>query len=274
MRILKPFLFALAATSLWSCLPQKEVDLKIPPHDRKLTVECFLEPGKPYRLVLTESVGFFDGPDTPFVDNALVIISHNGTSDTLQNGFSFDLQDLKLYNYSSTVVVPEDYNSDFTLYVRDPLGREIRGTTRMLQPVGFSSLVATFNEDSLASATAQWPDTPGERNYYMFTLHRDSLNVGEDSENGLQFSFTLDDRIGDGEDFTISTFFDFEVGEKVICTVYKLSEAYWRYIETANLSSDANGNPFANPVTIFSTVEDGFGVFTGMNYVRDTLIIQ
>lgn len=255
-------------------MPEKEVDLKIPPHERQLVVECYLEPGKPYRLMLTESVGFFDGPDTPFVDGALVIISHGGTSDTLSNTFALDFQDFKVYNYSSPAIVPENYTDEFTLYVRDLQGRELRGSTKMLQPVQFSSLKASYDADSMAALLVQWPDERGRENFYQFTMHEDSLIVGEESENGLEFSFTVDDRIGDGEDFTLSTFFDYKKGDMLICTVYHLTEECWRYYETAALSADANGNPFANPVTIYSTVEGGFGVFTGLNYFRDTLVIQ
>lgn len=260
----------------WGCDSfEKEVDLKIPPHERKLVVECYLEPGKPYRMVLTESVGFFDGPDTPFVNNALVIITHNGVADTLTNGFSFDFTDAKIYNYSSPTLVPADYNSDFSLYVRDEQGREARATTRMLPPVPFGDLVYDFNADSMARLTVQWPDEAGVKNYYMFTLHRDSLvTQGDNDDYGLVFDFSLDDRIGDGEDFTISTFYFLEKGDKAICTVYAITEEYWRYRETASASVDANGNPFANPVTIYSTIEGGYGVFAGLNYTRDTVLIE
>ena len=125
----------------------------------------------------------------------------------------------------------------------------------------------------MAAVTAQWLDEPGVKNYYRFTLHKDSLVVSEESKKGLRIEFTLDDRIGDGQEFTVSTFFDFKPGASLICTVYRLTEEAWRYFETASLSADANGNPFANPVTIYSTVEGGFGVFTGLNYFRDTLEI-
>ncbi len=259
----------------WGCGSfEKEVDLKIPPHERKLVVECYLEPGKPYRLVLTESVGFFDGPDTPFVNNALVVITHNGVSDTLANAFSLDFTDAKVYNYSSNTLVPADYNSDFTLYVRDADGREARATTRMLAPVPFSSFVYEYDEDSLASITIKWPDQAGNRDYYFFTLHRDSLVTQEDNDYGLVFDFSLDDRVGDGEDFVLSTFNFLEKNDLAIATAYHITEDYWRYLETAGASVDANGNPFANPVTIYSTVEGGYGVFTGLNYVRDTLLIE
>lgn len=272
---LTQFLLLMAPLFWWGCGSfEKEVDLKIPPHERKLVVECYLEPGKPYRLVLTESVGFFDGPDTPFVNQALVVITHNGVADTLPNAFSLDFTDAKVYNYTSSRIVPADYGSDFTLYVRDEQGREARATTRLMQPVAISSFTYEFNADSLAKITVQWPDQVGQKNYYFFTFHRDSLVTQEDNDYGLIFDFTLDDRIGDGEDFTISSFNFLEKDDLGIATVYPISEEYWRYLETTNASIDANGNPFANPVSIYSTIEGGYGVFTGLTYMRDTVLIE
>jgi Domain of unknown function (DUF4249) len=268
-------LLLMAPMFWWGCGSfEKEVDLKIPPHERKLVVECYLEPGKPYRMVLTESVGFFDGPDTPFVSQALVVITHNGVSDTLPNVFSLDFTDFKVYNYSSTKIVPADYNSEFSLYVRDEQGREARASTRILPPVDIASFTYEFDEDSLAGITVKWPDQVGERNYYYFTFHRDSLVTQENNDFGLIFDFTLDDRIGDGEEFTISSFNFLEKDDLAIATVYPITEDYWRYLETTNASVDANGNPFANPVSIFSKIEGGYGVFTGLSYVRDTVLIE
>lgn len=254
---------------------EREVDLDIPPHERKLVVECFLEPGKPYRLVLTESVGFFDGPDTPFVQNAFVVISHAGIQDTLVNTFAIDFVDQKLFNYSSTAIVPADYTSEFSLYVRDEQGREVKGKTRIMPPIQFTDFSYSYDADSMAAIAIKWPDTPGQRNYYRFTLHLDSLvTVGDDGPSGLEFAFSVDDRIGDGEDFTLSTLFEYEKGQRAIATVYPMTESYWRYIETLSASAGANGNPFANPVTIYSTVEGGYGVFTGLTYDRDSLLIE
>lgn len=269
----------LLAVALTSCRPDKEVDLQLPDYERELVVECFLEPGQPMKLLLFETVGFTDPIDStslPFVDEALVIISHNGVDDTLTNSFFFDVNTLKFYNYSLLKQVPYDYNTEYSLYIRDLQGREITGTTSILPPAEIKFFRANFDEDSLAQVEVSWADNPATSNYYNFALYRDRIleDTLDETDDGLQFDFTLDDRVGNGEDFRLSSFFSWEKGETAIATIYSIDEAYWRYLETVEEAQSSNGNPFAQPGKIISTVEGGLGVFAGLSYVRDSIVIE
>lgn len=262
-----------------ACSLEKEVDLKLPKYDRELVVECFLEPGQPMRLLLFESIGFTEAIDTsslPFISNALVVISHNGIADTLTNAFNFDPVAAKFYNYIAPRTVPFDYNSEFSLYIKDEQGREIRGTTQILAPRPFKDLRAVFDEDSAASIYASWEDDAGSSDFYLFTIHRDRLleDMVDSTDDGLQFEFTLDDRVGNGEDFRLQTFYAWEKGELAIATVYHIDEGYWRYLETSDEAASSNGNPFGQPGRVISTVEGGIGYFTGLSYSRDTVMVQ
>ncbi|MEM6268453.1 MAG: DUF4249 domain-containing protein [Bacteroidota bacterium] len=281
MRILKIYgSLLLLLAGLNACSLEKEVELNLPDYQRQLVVECFLEPGEPFRVLLFESIGFTDPIDTnnlPFVDNALVVIAHNGVSDTIPNLFAVDIDDFKIYNYSSpTLTVPFDYTTEYSLYIRDSLGREVTGTTRILPPPVIRELKANFQADSAASVDVSWLNRLGQPDFHYYTLHRDNLiEDGVDStRDGLRLAFTLDDRIGDGEDFRIGTFANWEKGEDAIVTLYSIDEPYWRYLQTVDEAESSNGNPFAQPGRILSTVEGGLGVFTGLSYIRDTLAIE
>ncbi|MEM7039649.1 MAG: DUF4249 domain-containing protein [Bacteroidota bacterium] len=274
-------LLLLAALTLswsWSgCDLEKEVDLNLPIPEPQLVVECFLVPGKPYRLVLTESVPF-NAPSTgftlPTVEDAQVTISVNGTDHVLQNTFVIDPQSGKAFNYASSEIVPADFASTFTLHIDDGNGREISGTTQIMKPVEFDTLFFDINEEDKAAVTMVWPDFPGENNYYRFAVYEDSLLVSEDNnKDGLQFVGTVDDRVGDGEDFTISTFYQREIGDTVILQLLHISEDYWRYFQTSEDAYEANGNPFGQPSMVHNTVEGGFGVFTGFVVDRDSIAI-
>jgi hypothetical protein len=281
MRFLKTYgVLLLLIFGLNACSLQKEVDLNLPDYQAEMVVECFMEPGKPLKLLLFESVAFTAPIDTanfPFVEDALVVISHDGVQDTLLNQFFVDIQDFKIYNYSlPTVIVPEDYDTEYSLYIRDPQGRELTGTTRILPPTEITNFVANWREDSTASIDISWENILGQPDYFNFTLHRNNLlEDGVDStRDGLRLAFTLDDRIGDGEDFRIGTFPNWEKGESAIATIYTLNYDYWRYLQTVDEAEGSNGNPFAQPGRILSTVEGGIGVFTGLSYIRDTLAIE
>ena len=85
-------LFACALLSLallQGCSSEKVIEVDLPPYETQMMVECFLEPGQNFQLNLQESVSYFSDTIANTIDNALVVISHNGTSDTLQNQFYF-----------------------------------------------------------------------------------------------------------------------------------------------------------------------------------------
>ena len=256
------------------CLPEKEVEIKLPDYERQLVVECYMEPGKPFRMLLMESVGFNDGLDTPLVENALIIVSHNGIRDTLHESFSFEPIGFKIFNYNSNNVVPVDYSTEYELLVRSLDGREVTAKAKVQAPVTIDALNLEFNQDSLASLTIRWQDIPGMANFYRCSLHRGTLYSGDPAyEGGLEFDFTVDDRIGDGEMFTIGTFFDFKHGDTLIASVAQIDEPYWRYLNSVSDAASSNGNPFAQPGIIQSTVTGGIGVFTGFQIARDTIIV-
>lgn len=44
-----------------------------------------------------------------------------------------------------------------------------------------------------------------------------------------------------------------------------VSEEYYNYFTTKNLQGNSNGDPFAQPVQVFTNVENGLGIFAGYN---------
>jgi hypothetical protein len=257
------------------CNLEKEVEIEIPEYDRELVAECFMEVGKPFRLLVSESIGFFEGTDTPIIAGAEVVISHNGIHDTLPQGLFVDPLGFKVFNFNSPNIVPADYTTEYELSVKYPDGRHITGKSKVMRPVAIESMSAAYNADSMASVTVRWPDFAGEASYYRFALFKDKLyETNSDLPEALQFDFTLDDRIGDGEMFTIATLFEYAPGDTLIAAVYHISYEYWRYLESLDDATSSNGNPFAQPGVIHSTVDGGIGVFTGFQATLDTFIVQ
>lgn len=265
--------FAAAALAI-GCNLEKEVEIEIPQYDRELVAECFMEVGKPFRLLVSESVGFFEGADTPVITGAQVIISHGSVRDTLTEGVYVDPEGFKIFNFNSQFLVPADYNTEYSLSVKVPDGREITGTTRVMPKVDLAPMTATFNADSMASVTVRWADIAGQKNYYRIAMFKGKVyETNPDNEESLWLDFTLDDRIGDGEMFTIATLFDFKSGDTIISRLYHISYDYWSYLNSLDDAVSSNGNPFAQPGTIHSTVTGGIGAFTGYHYDQDTLFV-
>jgi hypothetical protein len=142
-----------------------------------------------------------------------------------------------------------------------------------MRPITQTFMTATYNADSMASVTMRWQDIPNEASYYLCAVYKNKLGADEVNGDGLQFDFTLDDRIGDGEMFTIATLFEYEPGDTIIAMVYHIAYDYWRYMNSLDDASSSNGNPFAQPGVIHSNLDGGLGIFTGFQARIDTFYV-
>ena len=58
---------------------------------------------------------------------------------------------------------------------------------------------------------------------------------------------------------------EFFIDPKFVLRLNHLSEAYYKYISTSSLQAGNQDNPFGEPVTVFSNINKGFGIFAGLN---------
>ncbi len=256
-----------------SCDLQKDIDVELPPYESELVLECYLEPGQPYRLLLSESQDYFNSStDNPLIQNATVVITHQGVMDTLPNGAFFDFVFNKFYNFQSQKIVPFNYYEDFSISIMDDRGRALTGTTQIIEPVEVDSMILQFNTtDTAALVLSYFVDPPEEDNWYRRQLH-----VGETIDGGrLDQDFITDDNLetDDGQ-FVFGSAFDYTFGDTLYTTLYHIDEPYFNFLQSVFDAINANGNPFATPAQIRSNVEGGIGIFTGLSYDRDTLIVQ
>ena len=276
---------------------ERDIEIELPEVEKKLVVECYLTPGEPYRVLLTETKGYFDDlDDCPIVKGATVIIKHNGVNDTLSEAFYreedcrfdnffgilpfFNADYSRFYNYGSSTICARDYENSFELEVIDHNGeRNATATTRILPPVEIDSARSVFNEEDKAYALFFLQDDATQVNFYRILLHETSLTI-EDSiplitlANDPEFDATVDDaRFFNGETISWGTNYDYQEGDTLIATVYHIDQAYHDYRETLADAQSSNGNPFAQPGRIISNIQGGTGVFTFLSYDRDTLII-
>ena len=275
------YIFFLALLSLAACNLTKEVDIHLPQYNNQPVVECYLEPGQPFRLLLGKSFGFFDpfGLDSNFIQNnlldgATVTISHEGQTDTLQNGFYFTfISPIKIFNYQSSTLVPETIGIDYTLNITLPDGGNIIGHTTMLPRVPIDSVVVEFSPttDTLARALMYITDDQSQTNYYRRLLNYGSLDSFPEQD------FILDDRLSTTSTLAFGTGYDLAVGDTLFNSIYHITKDYYDYIESVQLAIAGNGNPFAQPSPIKSNVAgtaNPLGIFTCLVYDRDTTIVH
>ena len=278
---MKNLLFALLTTlSLAACNLTQDVDIELPDYAGQPVVECYLEPGQPFRLLLTNSYGFFDpfGLDSNFLDKtllqgALVTISYDGTTDTLANTLIPTFSPFKIYNYNSSSLVPSTVGTTFNLNIVLPNGTNITGQTIMLPMVPIDSIVLEWSEtnDTSARVLTYITDDLSMDNFYRRLLNYASLDSVPEQD------FLVSDRLNTTNKVVFGTGYDLVEGDTVINSILHIEEAYYNYYESVQLAIQGNQNPFAQPSPIKSNVKGSgnpLGIFTTLVVDRNTLIVK
>lgn len=262
------------------CNLEKEIEIDLPDYESQLAVECYLEPGQPFSLLLTKSAAYFDSLpkfdagaiDQIFEKGAQVIITHNGKTYQLQERIVFNPFTQKLFNYYSNDVVPADFNQSFELKIVTKDGKTIEATTILLPVIPIDSVVVEFAEkDTMARVLTYLTDPAGQENFYRRMLHNVSLDSVPEQD------FVLDDRIVDNGVLAFGTGFQYSAGDTVINTIFHLEKEYYNFLESAFNARDSNGNPFGQPSPIDSNLggtANAIGIFTGLSFDRKTTIIK
>lgn len=260
---------------------EKEIDLNLPEYEPQYVVECYLEPGQPFSLLLTRSSPYFEAfpndlqgfIENILVDSAEVLIKYQGKTHVLTNDLVLNPFTKKIFNYYNDELVPADFENDFELQITTSDGKQINATTRILPVVPIDSIVVDFDEekDSLARVLTYLTDDPDTEDYYRRMLHRGSLDSIPEQD------FTTFDDFVDNNKIVFGTGFDFEEGDTVFTTIFHIDRSYFDFLESIQFAIDANGNPFGQPSSIISNVSGdagALGIFTGISYDRKMVLIK
>lgn len=282
--VYRPFLGLLIATFLFTaaCNLSKDVEIDLPDYDRQPVVECYLEPGKPFRLLLSRSYAYFDnfGLDSNFLANtllsdAVVTISYDGRTDTLAEQFSLEFAPQKIFNYTGQNLVPAEPGTKFSLRIDLPNGGGyITAETVMLRKVSIDSIKVEFGPeagDTLARVLTYITDDLGEENFYRRILNYRSLDSFPDQD------FIVTDRISQSALIAFGTGYEVADGDTVFNSIYHITKAHYDFQESVELALQGIVNPFAQPSPIKSNVggtANALGIFAPLVYDRRMTIAK
>lgn len=266
--------------SLSACNLEKQIEIVLPAYESQPVVECYLEPGKAFRLLLSKSNSYFDPIPSddllPYLEallisNADVRIRYAGEEVVLNNQITVDFETGKFYNYTATEIVPENLNDAFELEIILPDGKLISATTRILPVVPIDSISIEKNAQNKARCLIYVKDNPNEENYYRRMLHNGSV-----TDSFPQQDFVTDDKLIENNIFVFGTGFNYNPGDTIFNTIFHIDEAYARFLTSIQNSISSNGNPFAQPGVIITNLSgnaNAIGIFTGLSYDRVMSII-
>ncbi len=279
LRFLPTALVVLLITG--ACNLEQDIQIELPPYESQIVVECYLEPGEPYRMLLSRSSSFFaplemtneEFFENLLVDSATAVIRYQGQVIKLENRLQFDPEAGKLYNYVGNQIVPDDTVSTFELLITTADGEVIRSKTTILPVIPIDSLVVEFDDTDSARVLTYFtdPDQDAVNNV------RRLLQAYEEGDLETLQDFVSDDRFVDSV-VVFGTAYEFAPGDTVINTLYHIKDDYFNYLQSVFLAIDSNGNPFGQPSPVISNVESegniAIGIFAGLTYDRRTLIIE
>ncbi|MBF9223569.1 DUF4249 domain-containing protein [Hymenobacter ruricola] len=261
---------------------QNDIDVPLPSYSSQLVVECYLEPGKVPSLAVTTSVPYLSSvlPQVPS-DVTVTLIMPNGTSVPLAYSPNFkaltDTTGEKFHSHIGRDPLVARPGDVFRLDVRDTKGRHATSTTTYLAPIPIDSVEFKFNDKTGSERKAYFltnfrdPATPGD--CYRLQLHKGDP-IPKNLIKSPEVDISLEDRLLNGQNFTVGTSYRFNANDSVTATLYHTEYAFYRFRQSVRDARNANGNPFSQPSAIYGNVEGGVGIFAVLSATRATKVVK
>ena len=92
--------------------------------------------------------------------------------------------------------------------------------------------------------------------------------------NDSEGDYLITDQLFNGQTYTAPTTYRFTPGDTMTATLFHMAADYYNFQQSVRGAVSANGNPFAQPARIRSTVQGGLGVFTVLVTDQRTVVLQ
>lgn len=268
---------------------QKNVNVPLPNYDNQLVLECYLEPGVVPRLTVTESVPYLSNGQAVSAQSRELTLSNGQVVQlpidvtvklTLPSGQVVPLNFLpgvdpttqKYFTHIGTVPLVAQAGQRFAIDVQDTRGRHLTGTAVVPTLVPIDSVRYKFNtlsgSDKKAYFATTWTDPATPNDYYRLMLHKGKPSNNSETDNDIS------DRLFNGQRYSQVTTYRFVPNDTVTATLYHVDSLYYSFRRSTAEARNANGNPFAQPSAIRSTVQGGVGVFTVLVHDQKQLLLK
>jgi hypothetical protein len=268
---------------------QNDVNVPLPYYANQLVVEAYLENGVVPRVAITESVPYLDEGQAAAagsvvlplpnglrvqlpVDVAVTLTLPGGQPMPLRFRPGLDSTTGKYYTHIGTAPLVARAGQQLGLDAQDQRGRHVTGTAIVPTRIRMDSATYKFNglsgEDKRAYFLTRWTDPAATNDFYRLMLHK-----GKPSNNS-ETDADISDRLFNGLSYSQVTRYRFRQGDTITATLYRIDSLYYNFRQSIRDARNANGNPFAQPSGIRSTVQGGIGVFTVLVSDKRTVILK
>ncbi len=270
-------LLALLCLSILFASCEKEISIDIPQHKPMLVGNCLFEAGKPMLVHVSNSLGSLDNAELTGRDSAEVLVFEDGVLRELLTPVG------EGFYASSFIPVPA---KKYTLQIADAGFESISSSDLAPDSVAFTASVtdsASFDQNGtpFAEVLIRFNDPANTGDHYQLNItYRDTLNSwGGPMENPLYMEsddpnmekagaeqYVMSDASFNGKTCSLRVKInsaDYHAGSEVHVRLSVISSAYYSYVKTAFSNRDGRGNPFSEPVIVYSNFENGLGIFAG-----------
>ncbi len=268
---------------------EKVVEVDIPAHDPVLVGSAFFTPDSFWAVRITRSTDILS-------PNNMALQIENATVELWQEEqYLTDLAHQGNGRYRSETLRPVA-GKNYTLRAAAPNFAAIEASDYLSPPVAITSVLnlpaRSGDPDEYVRLRLAFDDPPDVDNYYLLSIqmvdvfgyrffnHFETSNpvimANSDEDNGpvniddfFDNEAVFDDVLFAGETLEIDFgYYDFLFGSNSLAQVYirlsSVSENYFRHHKTFRKAETVDGgNPFQEPVLIYSNIQNGIGIFAG-----------
>ncbi|WP_177428255.1 DUF4249 domain-containing protein [Candidatus Venteria ishoeyi] len=263
---------------------EKFIDYDVPEHEPRLVVISGFQPAEPWSVFVSHSLSSFDNDNYSQIHNADVTVN------SVDGSYSEKLIYSNMSNRYYSTEIPEE-GREYEILVstsRYPTASSTNKIPEAATILSLDTVEGYHNGDFTLDFELTFSNSSAEENFFIVQLYTiesyswkdefqnliyiqsDDPNVeqvGED-DYGDDMLF-LKDQSFDGREYTLRfytpEYFSPNYGKSAQFRVKVLtsSEEFYRYQKSSKQYNYSNDNPFAQPVQIYSNIENGIGVFGG-----------
>ncbi|CAG5077753.1 DUF4249 domain-containing protein [Parvicella tangerina] len=278
---MKNFVYILLISlSFISC--EKYIDFDAEVKQPKLVINGIINPDSTFDIHISRSLSVIDNAELSIVEDATVNILD-------ENGGVYET--LSYYYDGHYLGVQKPMNNQrYSIEVATPGFEDVSSSTAIPNLVSLSDVDTLGVEDvdgfKELELTITFQDIANEENFYMLevfaadlvsgqvylnpmSMRSDDVTLGLD-ENGYDTQVFFSDELFDGETKTLVVYVEDtrDYDDYIEIRMTSITQELERYARTQNAYENNYGNPFAQPVQVYSNVEGGFGIFAGYQVSR------
>lgn len=288
---------------------RKIIDIDIPAKDRKIVINSLICTDSVIKVNISRSLNILDIVDFKYLSNAEVNLYENdldiGRLDYKSNGTYLlpGFYPTENRNYRIKVSVPEMKTATAEAFIPKQLHWPITIDTSMGVTTGDPFYAGYYYcYEQSVNCVIRFKDDGNTENYYWFniwgnrTSHIWDYQYSEDSlinePSYLYFNsddpiidswvkwgergFVFSDKLYNGKniEFKISICKD-AFGESDTIVVYfnlcNINKDYYLYTKSLEMHMEVQEDPIAEPVQVYTNVENGLGIFSGYSALTDSI---